>query len=366
MMKICKLIEDILPLYMDGLLQEETKELVDLHLCTCPECKEKARRLKATVPAVPPNPEEKIRLRRVKRKIQLRSLLISSGSLLLAVGIFLAAYLPYYLQKKAKEEEIRARENLIGEIESNLRLSDIIVGASFEIIQAEADGKRAECDGISFRLPTDNFREIENGYYGNYEFYDGEEQLIDTVSIVRYESYDQLNAYEYHYDSTHHTDLHSQRMGEFYDRGYELMKLRGVENNYLNLALAAGRFDFDVIHNEPTDDELALAVFFSCNYRNFLGSGSSMARWFTVGPTIYYEFFGSITGFLTYTTISSTLSGGAKSVNTYWRAVLKNTDERYYYIIDITDNDSTIPTAEGSWQSSLGQIQWLLESIKFE
>ena len=390
-MNICTIIEDILPLYTDGLLQEDTAELVKKHLATCRACSAKEKQLKAALPVPPPNPEGD-RLRRIKRKVQLRALLISTGSILLAVGIFLAAYLPFYFQRQVAVEEIYARESMSHRIEANLRGSNVIIEAPFEITQAEGVGERAECDGISFRLPT-SFREIEDGYYGNYEIYEGEEQLVDTVSVVRYESYDQLSDYEYLYDSTDFLGSSlNQRMHELYDRGYELMKLRGVENNYLNLALAAARFDFDVIYNDPTDDELALAVFFSCNYRYLLVNGPTKPRraevpavrepsgnttvlmntvsnispcWFSVSPTHYYEFYGKLTGFLTQTTVSY-YRGSSTLDNIYWRAVFKGTDERYYYIIDITDNYSISSSADGRWQSSFEQIQSLLESIRFE
>lgn len=372
-MKECKIIEDLLPLYADGLLQEETKEFVELHLRTCAACAEREKLLKsAALPAPPSESEGKTRLRRVKRKVQLRALFISAGSLLLAVGIFLAAYMPYYFHKRETEEAMRLRETLIAQIESNLSRSNIVTDDSIEVIQAEVEGNRVKHEGISFCLPTDNFREIEPGNYGNYEIYGGEEQLTDTIVITRFTAQDDLSDYK-SIDSAIMSmvpvvaSMVPQKVRDVYDRGYGLMKLRGAENNYLNLALAAGRFNFEVINDDPTDDELALALFFSYNYKKLLGSGAVMARWFQmeVSPTSYCELYGSVSGFLTHFTVDTKLNDGTEYGNSYWRAVLKGADERYYYNVDITDNESSLYSGEG-WQSSLDQIKLLLQSVRFE
>lgn len=260
---------------------------------------------------------------------------------------------------------MRLRERVIGEINSRLSQSNVVVNAPLEIAPAEEGDNRAKHSGISFCLPTENFREIESGSYGNYEIYEGEEQLTDTVSVVRCTSYDGLSDYE-DMDYSMMVIPPSQSVKDVYARGYGLMKLRGVENNYLNLALAAGRFNFDVIQNNPTDDELALALFFSCNYKKLLGNGAAMVRWFQldVSQTNYYELYGNVSGFLTHFTVMSTMSDGSEYGNSYWRAVLQGADERYYYIVDITDSYSNV--AADGWQSSFEQIELLLKSVRFE
>ena len=370
-MNVCKIIEDILPLYVDGLLQEETAELVKKHLATCPACAKMEKQLKAAIPAPPQKPEGQNRLRRVKRKVQLRALFISAGSLLLAAGIFIAAYLPYYFHKREAEEAILLHELAVNEIQSNLYRSNVVVDPSFEVIRSEGEGNRVSYDGISFCLPTENFRETEAGSYGNYEIYEGDEQLTDTIVVTRFTAKDDLSDYKNidfaNNSMTPVTSMPpSQNIRNIYDRGYELMRLRGSENSYLNLALAAGRFDFGVIEDDPTDDELALALFFSYNYKRLLGNGTAMMRWFQmeVSPTTYCELCGSVSGFLTRFTVRTKMNDGAEYANSYWRAVLQGADERYYYTVDIIDNDSNV--AANGWQSSLDQIQLLLQSVRFE
>ncbi|CAC9928828.1 hypothetical protein PEPCOX59622_00444 [Aedoeadaptatus coxii] len=46
-MKIsCKIIEDLLPLYIDEVCSEESKKLIEEHLSECSQCNEKLNRMK--------------------------------------------------------------------------------------------------------------------------------------------------------------------------------------------------------------------------------------------------------------------------------------------------------------------------------
>ena len=47
-MKIsCKVIEDLLPLYIDGVCSEESKKIVEDHISTCSICSEKLKQMKS-------------------------------------------------------------------------------------------------------------------------------------------------------------------------------------------------------------------------------------------------------------------------------------------------------------------------------
>lgn len=47
-MKIsCKVIEDLLPLYIDGVCSEESKKIVEDHISTCCICSEKLKQMKS-------------------------------------------------------------------------------------------------------------------------------------------------------------------------------------------------------------------------------------------------------------------------------------------------------------------------------
>ena len=45
----CNIIRDILPLYVDEAVCEETKELVEEHLFTCEDCRKEAEMMKKSV-----------------------------------------------------------------------------------------------------------------------------------------------------------------------------------------------------------------------------------------------------------------------------------------------------------------------------
>lgn len=88
-MNHCKIVEDLLPLYLDGLTSRETAEYILAHLESCAACSQIYQRMKSdTLRENPPaEPDYKKALRRGKLRIALGAIL----SFLLAVGI--AGYL---------------------------------------------------------------------------------------------------------------------------------------------------------------------------------------------------------------------------------------------------------------------------------
>ena len=70
----CNIIRDLLPLYEDGAVSEDTAQLVREHLEGCPACREELRRLGAALPAEPEGAEP---LRRFKRRWRRRQVLLS-------------------------------------------------------------------------------------------------------------------------------------------------------------------------------------------------------------------------------------------------------------------------------------------------
>ena len=43
----CNIIEDLLPLYADGICSEDTKTIIEHHIAVCPECREKLEAMTA-------------------------------------------------------------------------------------------------------------------------------------------------------------------------------------------------------------------------------------------------------------------------------------------------------------------------------
>ena len=85
----CKVIEDLLPLYADGIASEDSRELVENHLKTCTECQEKLRRMQT--PETPPETERHAidflkKNRRRNRNIMIGSLLAALVLIAAVIG----------------------------------------------------------------------------------------------------------------------------------------------------------------------------------------------------------------------------------------------------------------------------------------
>ena len=100
MNKDCSIVQDLLPLYEEDMLREETKEFVDGHLSQCAACRAELAALKADVKPAPVSAQP---LRSLKK--QLRRKKITAVLLAVALALTLAAagfayltapqYLPY-------------------------------------------------------------------------------------------------------------------------------------------------------------------------------------------------------------------------------------------------------------------------------
>ena len=80
MNKDCSIVQDLLPLYAEDMLREETKEFVDAHLAQCEACRAELAALKADVKPAPVSAQP---LRDLKRQLRRRKL----TAVLLAVGV---------------------------------------------------------------------------------------------------------------------------------------------------------------------------------------------------------------------------------------------------------------------------------------
>ena len=93
----CNIIEDLLPLYTEGLCSAESRAAVETHVSGCEACREKLARLQAGLPDTAPVDDTGAgALKKVKRGI-LASSLLAAGCLLLVIGLglIIAASLLY-------------------------------------------------------------------------------------------------------------------------------------------------------------------------------------------------------------------------------------------------------------------------------
>ena len=98
MNKDCSIVQDLLPLYAEDMLREETKEFVDAHLAQCAPCRTELDALRVDVPSAPVNAQP---LRDLKRQLQRKKftavLLAVTLALTLAAAGFAYLTAPQYL-----------------------------------------------------------------------------------------------------------------------------------------------------------------------------------------------------------------------------------------------------------------------------
>lgn len=92
----CNMIQDLLPLYLDGVCSEESKMIIEQHLSTCSTCKKYYEAMcKAEESTImPPAPEEVQKaasFRSIRKKILHKQLLIAGASFVVIAFIIFAA-----------------------------------------------------------------------------------------------------------------------------------------------------------------------------------------------------------------------------------------------------------------------------------
>lgn len=98
MSKDCSIVQDLLPLYAEDMLREETKEFVDGHLAQCAACRAELDALKADVKPAPVSAQPLRDLKRQLRRKKLTAVLLAVAlALTLATTGFAYLTAPQYL-----------------------------------------------------------------------------------------------------------------------------------------------------------------------------------------------------------------------------------------------------------------------------
>ena len=113
-MKIsCNIIRDLLPLYAEDLASEDTRALVDEHLCGCDGCTMELRTLKKA--EVVPMETDVTSLKRVEVTIRRRKILTVMAVMLTAAALIVTGmvwlFTPYTLEKTEAIEDVWATED---------------------------------------------------------------------------------------------------------------------------------------------------------------------------------------------------------------------------------------------------------------
>ena len=102
--KTCSIVQDLLPLYEEDMLREETKEFVDGHLAQCAACRAELDALKADVKPAPVSAQPLRDLKRQLRRKKLTAVLLAVTLVLtLATAGFAYLTAPQYLPYNAAD-----------------------------------------------------------------------------------------------------------------------------------------------------------------------------------------------------------------------------------------------------------------------
>ena len=193
-MKIsCDMIQDLLPLYHDGVCSEESRKIIEEHLQTCENCKEELRLMGAEWTANSLHSEEKVIAEEAAaawKKGKKKAFIMGALIMIVGLGIFLGMYFNYHwstsVEKKNGEELLQQAEeylecDLLGILETTkkgdylaaLCMADF--GANWYICVFERDSIFENRWRISGGTDCSGGREIISWNYGSSE---GEAVLI--------------------------------------------------------------------------------------------------------------------------------------------------------------------------------------------
>lgn len=115
--KTCSIVQDLLPLYEEDMLREETKEFVDGHLAQCAACRAELDALKADVKPAPVSAQPLRDLKRQLRRRKLTAVLLAvTLALTLATAGFAYVTAPQYLPYDAAEWSVHEPDASLDEV----------------------------------------------------------------------------------------------------------------------------------------------------------------------------------------------------------------------------------------------------------
>nr|WP_298000185.1 zf-HC2 domain-containing protein [uncultured Anaerotignum sp.] len=94
----CSIVKDLLPLYIEGILSEETAQAVELHLQTCENCKKdfEIMRQDFVFPSAPKIQEENEKiLKELKRQLKIKRMLTAVVAVFVTIAVVISGYMVY-------------------------------------------------------------------------------------------------------------------------------------------------------------------------------------------------------------------------------------------------------------------------------
>jgi len=104
----CNIISDLLPLYVDGVLSEDSRKLVIEHVNGCEKCRESLQKMEADIPKM--EDRDMKPFKKIRRKLLVQSVLIFILLCVIAAGVFTAQMtwvpVPYVGEELINEMEV--------------------------------------------------------------------------------------------------------------------------------------------------------------------------------------------------------------------------------------------------------------------
>lgn len=94
----CSIAKDLLPLYIEGILSEETAQVVEMHLQTCESCKKdfEIMRQEFVFPSAPKIQEENEKiLKELKRQLKIKRILTGVVAVFVTIAVIISGYMVY-------------------------------------------------------------------------------------------------------------------------------------------------------------------------------------------------------------------------------------------------------------------------------
>ena len=83
----CDIVQDLLPLYADGIVREGSREEIEAHLRDCPDCRTQWEQMTAVLPEQPVQASKEINFLKKIRRRHVRNILLCAGALVIVFGI---------------------------------------------------------------------------------------------------------------------------------------------------------------------------------------------------------------------------------------------------------------------------------------
>lgn len=140
----CKLIQDLLPLYHDGVCSAESREIIAEHLSDCAECSKALKEIRGAelvdVPADFVRETKKAdSMKKIKRRLLRKQILISAAALAAAAAILFGVSLSLMLNGQTVNAENVSVHMIGGDIVCRLRGS-CPSGAHIKNVKVSSDG----------------------------------------------------------------------------------------------------------------------------------------------------------------------------------------------------------------------------------